>query len=304
MNNEATIVISTYNGESYIYEQLDSIRTQTFGSFEVIICDDCSTDKTFLMIQDYIKKYDLNWLLFQNKQNIGWRKNFINLITMASTKYIFFCDQDDIWESCKLEVMINILEKNKHINVLTSNYSLLYSDRKASHVLDKTLKGIKNDDSLVQVQMINKNYYIRRPGCTFCITKDFINKNKKYLDLNLPHDALFWKLALFTKSLYILNSPLIKWRRHINNASTKKNKTKAARFSEIALDLNFIVMYLEESQNDFVLKIKKFLILRYNFFETKKLHLWIKLFIFYRQLYVSTKSCIGDLYLCYLKKYH
>ena len=74
-----SIVMTTYNGEKYLTEQLDSLRTQTRLPDEVIISDDCSADNTNVMIEEYIKKYRLtSWKHIKLKKNVGWKKNFIN----------------------------------------------------------------------------------------------------------------------------------------------------------------------------------------------------------------------------------
>ena len=72
----ATIVLSTYNGEKFITEQLDSLRLQTRPADEVLISDDCSTDSTPQIVKDYIQKYKLSgWHFEQNEKNSGWKKN-------------------------------------------------------------------------------------------------------------------------------------------------------------------------------------------------------------------------------------
>ena len=77
-----SIVLSSYNGEQDIIEQLQSINEQTRKPDEVLICDDCSTDGTVNLVQNYIEKKRLkNWKLVVNKQNKGWRKNFIDGIS-------------------------------------------------------------------------------------------------------------------------------------------------------------------------------------------------------------------------------
>ena len=73
---KVSVVLSSYNGEQDIIEQLRSIDGQTRQPDEVLICDDCSTDGTVNLVQNYIEKKRLkNWKLVVNKQNKGWRKN-------------------------------------------------------------------------------------------------------------------------------------------------------------------------------------------------------------------------------------
>ena len=120
-----SVIMSVFNGSKYLLEQMDSIRLQTLQPDEVLISDDCSTDNSVDLIEEYIAKYKLtNWVLYKNKINKGWKKNFIWLLNKASKDIIFLADQDDVWHIKKLELMTSILEKNKDINVLVSGFKL------------------------------------------------------------------------------------------------------------------------------------------------------------------------------------
>lgn len=86
--------MATFNGENYIIPQLESLRNQTRGLDEVLICDDVSTDNTVGLIQSYIQDNNLkNWQLIVNKKNKGWRDNFIDLLNQSTADIIFTCDR-------------------------------------------------------------------------------------------------------------------------------------------------------------------------------------------------------------------
>ena len=89
-NNPMTtcVVIATYNGCEYIVEQLDSIKNQTYPVDKVIIRDDGSTDNTVDVIHKYIIDNKLNWEVRENEKNLGWRRNFFELIKEADTDVI------------------------------------------------------------------------------------------------------------------------------------------------------------------------------------------------------------------------
>ena len=103
MDKRVSVVMTTYNGQKYLREQMDSLREQTMPIDEVIIMDDCSTDHTPDLVSAYIKEYNLKgWNLVQNEQNQGWKKNFKSGFDLATGDYIFPCDQDDIWHPDKV----------------------------------------------------------------------------------------------------------------------------------------------------------------------------------------------------------
>ena len=99
-----SIALASYNGSKYIREQLDSILEQTYQDFELIICDDCSTDNTWQILQEYAQK-DSRIKVFENERNLGFKKNFEKAISLCNGKYIALSDQDDIWIDNHLEVL-------------------------------------------------------------------------------------------------------------------------------------------------------------------------------------------------------
>lgn len=76
------IAMTTYNGEKYLKEQIDSILNQTVSDFELIVCDDGSTDSTIDILNEYSKK-DSRVHIFQNKNNLGVIKNFEKAIRIC-----------------------------------------------------------------------------------------------------------------------------------------------------------------------------------------------------------------------------
>ena len=98
--------MTTYNGERFLPEMLESLRNQTRKIDELLIFDDGSTDSTVCLIENYIDKYGLeNWKIRQNEINLGWEKNFVQGLNQAKGDVIFPCDQDDIWHTDKIEKM-------------------------------------------------------------------------------------------------------------------------------------------------------------------------------------------------------
>ena len=129
-----SVVMTTYNGEKYVEEQLDSIRVQTRKADEVLIFDDQSSDKTVKIIQHYIDDNKLNnWKITVNAVNKGWRKNFFDGIQETSGDVIFLCDQDDIWVPDKIEKIQEagiIVNKRIPIEVEHSSEADFYMETK------------------------------------------------------------------------------------------------------------------------------------------------------------------------------
>ena len=106
---KVAVIMSTYNGEKFIREQLDSILNQSYKNIELIVRDDGSKDKTVEIVKEYQAKHK-NIKLFEG-QNLGFVKSFFELLKLAEADYYAYADQDDIWIENKIELAVNSLNK-------------------------------------------------------------------------------------------------------------------------------------------------------------------------------------------------
>lgn len=232
MQNLASVVVTTYNGERYIIEQLQSILEQSYLNIEVYVIDDCSTDNTVRLVNDFIRNHDLhnNWQLIVNDVNKGWRKNFIDGMKLCKGDYIFPCDQDDIWNHDKISKMICIMNANDSINVLASNIMEFFENGKTR------IRPLKEDGD-VKKHAIVKNFFNNEyPGCSFCVRRSFFERIEQFWWEKQPHDALLWRYAMFSDSLYMVSECLIEQRIHSDSTysvESVRRKTKTSKMEEI-----------------------------------------------------------------------
>jgi len=104
-----SIGMPVYNGEQFLTEGLDSILAQTFQDFELIISDNCSTDKTEEICQTYAKK-DNRIRYFRNDSNMGAAWNFNQVFTLSHSKYFKWSPHDDVYAPTYLARCVEILE--------------------------------------------------------------------------------------------------------------------------------------------------------------------------------------------------
>lgn len=222
-----SLAMTTYNGEKYIIEQLDSIRNQTRIIDEVFIQDDCSSDNTALIIQDYIKKWNLStWSFCTNEINKGWIRNFHECVKKTTGDIIFFCDQDDVWDVKKIEIMSNVMESNENIDVLACRVRLINAEGAAIKDNHEAFPYDSRETNLVKkVEYTAKFAYSISPGCTMGVKRRFVDSMPK-LDVieSIPHDALYWKIGVLRGKTYVLDESLISYRIHQNNASNPSNE--------------------------------------------------------------------------------
>jgi len=106
-----SVVVAAYNAEKYIGETLESIRSQTFGDFDVHVVDDCSTDGSAAVIHAYCATDD-RFFYHRSPSNFGGPAGPRNIgVEKSSGEYIAFCDADDIWVSHKLEIQLAVAEE-------------------------------------------------------------------------------------------------------------------------------------------------------------------------------------------------
>jgi len=116
---KVSVLIPSYNYAHYIEEAIDSVLSQTYQNFELIIVDNCSTDNTKEVVEQYIQK-DSRIKLVINDVNIGMYRNYNKALLLANGEYIKFLNADDkLHEKC-LEIFVGILDTNKDVSVVTS----------------------------------------------------------------------------------------------------------------------------------------------------------------------------------------
>lgn len=100
-----SVAMATYMGSAYIIEQLSSILEQSTPPAEIVVCDDCSSDGTVPLISEFARRSPVPIRVFVNDERVGWRANFMRAASLCESELIAFCDQDDVWDRRKLELI-------------------------------------------------------------------------------------------------------------------------------------------------------------------------------------------------------
>src|ERR1700730_3772004 len=106
-----SIAMCTYNGAQYLQKQLDSFASQTYPAYELIVCDDGSTDDTLALIESFGGKVAFTVRVFKNQLNLGAPRNFEKAIGICVGDLIALSDQDDEWYPDKLARMHRLFEE-------------------------------------------------------------------------------------------------------------------------------------------------------------------------------------------------
>lgn len=103
-----SIALCTYNGEEFIKEQMNSLLSQSYSNLEIIVVDDCSTDNTAFILNQYVLN-NSKIKLYRNDKNLGYNKNFEKAIKLCNGAFIAMCDQDDIWDIDKIKIQFEAI---------------------------------------------------------------------------------------------------------------------------------------------------------------------------------------------------
>lgn len=220
-----SVAMATYNGEKYIEKQLESIRNQTVKPDEVIIVDDKSSDRTVELINKFIVTNKLiDWKLFVNGENLGYRRNFYNALKTATGEVVFLSDQDDEWHTDKLEVMMKVLRENTEIKALNSSVNLI--DELSNEIIRNLDQNYYNSNFLY-LEHVPQNIeyfdiaYISlhnvSPGCTMAVKREIVDIFLRSYDYQLPHDWFLNLIAAAYGGCAFLNVALTEYRQHGNN---------------------------------------------------------------------------------------
>lgn len=207
------VLMSTYNGEKYIREQLDSLINQDLKPYKILIRDDGSKDNTVCILEEYASKY--NYIEYYCGKNLGPAKSFWELINNCpEADYYSLCDQDDVWFSNKLSSAVSMLEKeNKKI-------PLLYAGRFT--LTDEKLYPLNSNVSKLYsfTDFAHSLIYHTAPGCTFVFNDEARKQIVKY-DVNkeycVIHDAIIHKIVTMFGKMVLDETPHMLYRQHSNN---------------------------------------------------------------------------------------
>ncbi|MBQ7039944.1 MAG: glycosyltransferase family 2 protein [Clostridia bacterium] len=241
------ILLATYNGASYLKEQLDSIFAQTFQNFKVIARDDGSTDNTIEILEQYKQKFPEKLIYYKNEVPTGNAKdNFFLLMQDAAADFVCFCDQDDVWLPEKLEVTYRKMQ-----TLDMSKPALVHTDLK---VVDKDLNILHNSFFRMQhfhtVDKTPLNRILAQnvvTGCTVMINKPLlelaVSSNNNGI---IMHDWWLGILASAFGSVSAVKQPTMLYRQHGSNSLGARSFWKSFRIfndkkaSGMALDRTFL----------------------------------------------------------------
>lgn len=215
-----SVAMATYNGQTFIRDQLDSLASQQHLPSELVITDDASTDKTAAIAQEFAKVAPFPVHVHRADMRVGYRANFMRAANLCSSELVAFCDQDDVWSPRKLALCI---EPFRDPTVLLVHHNAEVVTEAGERL------GSLNNFASVPITPPLALCPIRRMGTPLGFTEVFRRSilqlsrlREKSLDYNdlskaMAHDQWVFFVASVFGSIVYIDEGLASYRQHGSN---------------------------------------------------------------------------------------
>lgn len=244
-----SIIIPVYNVEKYIEECIDSILVQKYSNYEIILINDCSTDKSSLICKQYAQKYDFIKYI-NNKRNKGISKVRNQGLKAATGDYIIFLDSDDFYNQDFLLGVNHILSKCNY-DLLVSNFIVKKDFPEAREISDikidhKRINGKSHKEILEYL-------YIKRMINTvwrFIIKRSIITENDLYFIDDIVHEDEEWvpKLLCKSTSIYYFDKSYYTYRIREHSITSSPSLYNYECYLKVA---RLLCTYAEQEKDDY-----------------------------------------------------
>lgn len=229
------VLLATYNGEKYLPELLESLESQTYRDWRLIIRDDGSTDGTPLLIGEWAKKYPEKVCILRNgRTRLGPCASFGALLEASQAPYFMFCDQDDVWLPRKVELLLQSVQTGESCHG-SSAPILAHSDLV---VVDETLNTLASSfwqqqgitPALSRAGLSNPRHRLRvvlkNPvtGCALMGNAALRKAATPIPKQAIMHDWWVALVAVFTGQLVAIDAATVLYRQHGNNTLGAKSR--------------------------------------------------------------------------------
>lgn len=229
-----SVAVITYNQEKYISQTLDSILNQEHDyKYEIVIGEDCSTDNTKKIIEEYVEKYPDIIKPLYNNPNKGLINNYFNVIAHCKGKYIMQCAGDDYWLPGKVIRQIEFMESNLDVGMCYSK-ARVWNENKQKFEKNISGSAIKSFEFL----LTNGNSI---PALTVClrsnIVKNYICEIKPQEKNWLMEDYPMWLYFSHESKIKFFDKETAVYRVLEDSASHSTDINKMIKFEESVYDI-------------------------------------------------------------------
>lgn len=203
-----SIAMATFNGAKYLIEQLNSFKHQTRLPEELVICDDCSTDATIQILEDFSRDVNFTVKIYRNSEQLGFIKNFSKAISLCSGDLIFLSDQDDFWFPQKIQRIEHEFLLHPTVSVVVNDAELSdeYLNPRGLTVAGQLMSSGQTTDSL-------------ELGCCIAFKALLVPIILPVPEFHIGHDTWINRLGIDFKTRSVVLDVLQYYRRHDSNVT-------------------------------------------------------------------------------------
>lgn len=251
--------MGTYNGATYLPEQLESLLNQDLAPLELVVGDDGSTDDTLAILREFSVRAPFQVRVTSNPKRLGYGENFIQAASRCTGDWIAFCDQDDVWLSPKLARCAEAIASGPaDLGLIV--HGAIVGDRNLAEITRTTWPkpGLYDRLSLPPEWLVQGFRQIIRRSLLNKIPLS--NRNIPWIGEPEAHDAWACLIAATTGSVAVIDECLTIYRRHETNTTeavslmpktllqriVRKVGDKSEQYRELAEVYHSISSYLKE----------------------------------------------------------
>ena len=215
-------MLSTWNGQRYLDEQLESLAAQTLVPHELVVRDDASTDGSVELLHRFADRARFPVTVERGQERVGPARSFERALGAVSGDLVALCDQDDVWRPDKLAVLVRVLEDDPTVTLAFSDARLIDDDGRridgsVSRYLGLTGARRRRFDTDPLTTLLERSLVT---GCTTVVRSRVVAAAlplPSSLDLDevpMLHDRWLGLLAATLGSVVLIDQPLVDYRQH------------------------------------------------------------------------------------------
>ena len=244
MSPKLSVCFITYNHEKFVRQALDSVLMQQCNfDFEIVIGDDCSTDSTSKIIEEYAAKYPDKIRLNVFEKNVGMTSNWVSTIGACKGEYVALLEGDDFWtDPLKLQKQIALLEKNSDYVFIAHDVEVI---RETSKVEQDYLLHIPEDSVFTIRDFLDKGVFLQTASIVF--RREALLRFPTWADKRVKTiDTLVYLLLSSKGSYYYLAQKMSCYRMHVGGVSHTSWKKQQNTFE---FDVVYVLKHFNAYSN-------------------------------------------------------
>lgn len=265
MNTCVSVIIPSFNHEKFILDCLDSLSAQTYDNLDVIVCDDCSSDKTYEILIENKDKYSAvfsSFTVLKNEMNMGITHSLNRMLKIAKGEYIKIIASDDMFTKDAIREYVACFEKNKDISVIVSDGIVV--EEESSYLEIKECRRFFNEKPTYS-DFYNDIYIENKVFAPGMIMKKSVYDNYGMYDESIIIEDMEYNIRLAVNGIkhFFLDKPLIYYRMNSNSStSVIKNKNYTKRIGKKYDAQKRILEKYKDDVDSGMYEYKKYLIIK------------------------------------------